>query len=284
MALLIPEQCERLFDGVVAYWDSGTAGELAATTWEKIYTYYPNDKTSVATAATTTAASGTASKLTDGPVTTSAFRTAIDPTSFPVLSPYFVDPDVKSDSSSYAAAQMAHMTVKTMLIDPYTSLHVYSSILPIKSLQLPSWTLQQATKNMTAFFAMGPLLIPSDVPKLYDTLQPLEPDTWLKDSDATKASTQPDPITLPIAGTKGLWKWLQPYSVDEKGQTQGSLTADTSQGAKYSTKYNQLSIGQDDGKLRLQSAPYSFVEGFLQLARPLVSTEGYPVPPKTETT
>jgi hypothetical protein len=37
-----------------------------------------------------------------------------------------------------------------------------------------------------------------------------------------------------------------------------------------------LGVGNEDGKLRLDPAPYTFVEGFLQLARPLVTI---PVPP-----
>jgi hypothetical protein len=39
--------------------------------------------------------------------------------------------------------------VKTVLMDPYTPIHLYSGILPIKSLQLPLWTMQKPMKNMS---------------------------------------------------------------------------------------------------------------------------------------
>jgi hypothetical protein len=39
--------------------------------------------------------------------------------------------------------------VKTLLIDPYTPLHLYSAILPIKSLKLPGWSLEGAMRNMS---------------------------------------------------------------------------------------------------------------------------------------
>ena len=58
-----------------------------------------------------------------------------------------------------------------------------------------------------------------------------------------------------------MWNWLQPYlttETDKKGvETQ-------------ETRYNALSVGAEDGKLRLDPAPYTFVEGYLQLARPLI--------------
>lgn len=48
-----------------------------------------------------------------------------------------------------AQGQAAEFTITTMLIDPYTPVHLYSGILPIKSLQLPGWTLEIAMKHMS---------------------------------------------------------------------------------------------------------------------------------------
>lgn len=42
---------------------------------------------------------------------------------------------------------------------------------------------------------------------------------------------------------------------------------------KKVTKYNSLSVGPEDGRFRLDPAPYTFVEGYLQLARPLVQPD-----------
>ncbi len=107
-----------------------------------------------------------------------------------------------------------------------------------------------------AFFTLGPLLITKDVPKLYDSKNPLEPDSWLKTQNQATTTTAAALINLPVAGGKGLWNWLQPYVVAD--------------GAAVKTHYNALEVGAEDGRLRSDPAPYTFVEGFLQLARPLV--------------
>src|SRR5256885_7545347 len=67
-----------------------------------------------------------------------------------------------------------------MVIDPYTALHAYSPMLPIKSLTLPPWTIQAAFQRMTAFFHLGPNLLSSDVPTPYDASRPLDTTTWLQ--------------------------------------------------------------------------------------------------------
>lgn len=118
-------QSERPFDGLVCYWDSdnGTTGN---TSFDTIYTYFP-DK------------SGKPDP-----------RKMIEPDSFPTLTPYFIDPLTFTQESSVIAMQAAKFTVKTMLIDPYTPFHLYTGILPIKSLQLPAWSLDAAMRNMSA--------------------------------------------------------------------------------------------------------------------------------------
>lgn len=55
------------------------------------------------------------------------------------------------------------------------------------------------------------------------------------------------------------WKWLQPYYVS----SDPTKPPDT-------TRYMSLSVGQDDGKLRTDPAPYTLIEGFLQLAAPIL--------------
>lgn len=53
-----------------------------------------------------------------------------------------------------------------------------------------------------------------------------------------------------------MWNWLQPY-VDDEGKSDVPL-------------YNALEVGPEDGRLRSDEGPYTLVEGFLQLARPLI--------------
>ncbi|KAF1950576.1 hypothetical protein CC80DRAFT_496806 [Byssothecium circinans] len=243
---------DRPFDGVVAYWDATDSDPF-----KTIHTYFPDPKTD------------------DG------IRLNITSDKFPQLNPYFLDPEPFAEStnkSGYTTAQTAKLMKKVVLVDPYTPIHLYSSILPIKSLQLPAWTLQGAMKNMTAFFIMGPLLLTIDVPKLYDATRPLLPTTWLSNqkngATTTNAAAQ---VKLPIAGGKGLWNWLQPYYVLPKKSdaNAGGVVATTA--TTGATHYNSLEVGQDDGRLALPPGPYTFVEGFMQLARPLVS-EGVPLP------
>jgi hypothetical protein len=102
---------------------------------------------------------------------------------------------------------------------------------------------------------MGPLLISKDVPVAYDAAHPLEPDTWLTAQTQSTMDPGNDPIRLAVAGGKGMWNWLQPYLVDAN------------------THYNALTVGQEDGKLRGDPAPYTFVEGYLCLARALADIE-----------
>ncbi len=111
---------DRPFDGVVAYWNA-----TDPQPFNKVFTYFPD------------------------PTTDDCVRIDIVPGNFPPLRPYFVDPQDHKDGSGFAEAHTAHMMVKSVLMDPYTPVHLYSGILPIKSLQLPAWTLQQAMKNMS---------------------------------------------------------------------------------------------------------------------------------------
>jgi hypothetical protein len=57
-----------------------------------------------------------------------------------------------------------------------------------------------------------------------------------------------------------MWNWLQPYvDANPPNPADGPRPL-----------YNALQVGQEDGNLRADPAPYTLLEGFLQLARPLV--------------
>lgn len=112
----------------------------------------------------------------------------------------------RSDTDDpFIAAHAAQLLVKTLLIDPFAPVHLYSAILPIKSLQLPAWTLSEPMRNMTAFFSMGPLLLTRDVPKTFDADREASASSWLDPSMQQPNQTRPDgeDIKMSVAGTKG---------------------------------------------------------------------------------
>jgi hypothetical protein len=63
---------------------------------------------------------------------------------------------------------------------------------------------------------------------------------------------------------------LQPYLVPCSPATSSTVASDDGD-RESETAYMSLSVGQEDGTLRLDPAPYTLVEGFLQLATPLLS-------------
>lgn len=284
---LFSTQWSRPFDGVVCYWDTDN-GKTGRTAFDKIYTYFPQEDAVLP-------------------------RISIQPENFPKLIPYFIDPKAFNGGTGMAQAQAAEFTITTMLIDPYTPVHLYSGILPIKSLQLPGWTLEIAMKNMSkilievlreafadsaaaAFFTVGPLLLTVDVPKLYDKKHPLTASSWIDQQNDPTLSPEQPVIKIPIAGGKGygflpwtfslltrtssMWNWLQPY-VDLK-RTNIAIRPSPMQPPEVSSEaqalldtlprplYNSFEVGQEDGRLRNDPGPYTMVEGFLQLARPLI--------------
>lgn len=154
---------------------------------------------------------------------------------------------------------------------------------------------QLISAHLAAFFTVGPILITKDVPKIYDVQSPLHPDSWLTSQKESQASSAQPVVKLPIAGGKGMWNWLQPYYTDlEDNPPAASSTTSTAiadSGASPAvmgdkkTKYNSLSVGQEDGRMRHDPGPYTFIEGYLQLARPLVVAKPEvlipPTPPTT---
>jgi hypothetical protein len=120
---------DRPFDGVLGYWDTDNT-TTGATDWTKLYTYFPTISP---------------------PATTGDPRIQIEPSNFPALSPFFLEPDAPLTNNSYSAGLAENLQIKTLLLDPYTALHVYSGILPITELQLPAWTVQTAMQTMSTF-------------------------------------------------------------------------------------------------------------------------------------
>ena len=255
---------ERPFDGLVGYYlhttQPGTAPPTSnlpskrtpnttsslTTNWENLYTYFPSSATK-----------------TTKPLT---------PKTFPSLRPYYNDPET---TSNLTTSRVDRYLVTTMLIDPYTPIHAYSPILPIKSLRLQPWTMQQAFSKMSAFFRLGPQLLSQDVPAYVD--KPLDPDTWnIAASTTTKpndTAVPPSTIKLPISGKKGMWQWLQPYDIPGKLATEEEKKRSGIKDEVNKTKFVGMDVTEEDTRIRKEAAPYTFVEGYLQLARPLLAKE-----------
>jgi hypothetical protein len=59
-----------------------------------------------------------------------------------------------------------------------------------------------------------------------------------------------------------MWNWLQPYVDPNPPSSTGT------DGPR--PLYNALEVGPENGKLRSDPAPYTMLEGFLQLAAPII--------------
>ena len=269
----------RIFDGVVCYFDADNSDpsvkppkptpETPTTTpfyrgktnWSNLFTYREF-----------------LPRFDEIPTSMTPKINPISPQTFPPIKPYYIHPNISSPPSSpptqtppidainIPKASASKLTVKTLLIDPYTPLHVYSPILPTATVQLPSWTVESALKKMNAFFRLGPMLLVQDVPKSIPvppvgTIPPTIPPIGSPpDSSSGSVSTptvpppaEPHIVKLPISGRKGVWKWLQPY--DTKPDDATAL-------AEFAT----YDVEEDQGQVKFAPGPYTFVEGYLLLA------------------
>lgn len=216
----------RTFDGVVGYYN--TSNTNGATDWTSLHTYFLPDKPLP-----------TIVPIDESSRSSNPSYPPINKTAYDQVSPYYLHPDQTANMAQSAATKWV---VKSVLVDPYTPMHIYSPILPTVALQLPAWTIQAAMKSMSAFFHLGPVLLTSDVP-------------------STAAAARAPPTTtvrLPISGRKGAWDWWQPYDV-----------VDTSVPPKVPpppADFVTLPVEEDQGQVKFAAAPYTFVEGYLQLA------------------
>ncbi|RYC86257.1 hypothetical protein BFJ63_vAg10899 [Fusarium oxysporum f. sp. narcissi] len=229
---------ERAFDGLVGYFEGfdkphpETKEEL---NYDVVNTYFiPRD--------------------TDGnPIFKDSFKPVTSET-YPKFRPYWIPPveesrdkDKPASPESYADQRNSKMSIFGAIIDPFTSVHAYSSFLPAKELALPSWTCQSAMNKMLAFLHAGPMTLTSDV-------GPFKPDQRLT---IEKAKQKPprDLGLLPIGS--GDWNWLQPYVDGDSGVP----------------AYNAFGIDKKGNLMKpgFEKGPYTSIEGFLQLRRPLMA-------------
>lgn len=83
----------------------------------------------------------------------------LDRAHYPAINPFHLSAGTSPSQSSldqqltkFNTDRYSQITMFGALIDPFSKVHAYSGILPISSVQLPSWTLQNAMQKMTAFF------------------------------------------------------------------------------------------------------------------------------------
>jgi hypothetical protein len=277
----------RPFDGLVAYFDMqesprtpSSNPDIPLTTeqinLETIHTYFLSRD-----------ASSHLPSNSDKRVPIGLSRTGTQlPSSYPTVTPYHIDPlpnwssqppqsDIRNPYPDFLAEHHKRLYIKSVLIDPYTPIHIYSPILPVKSLQLPAWTVQAACRKMTAFFHLGPMLITRDVAPFeqvqgavaditggaggdvpVDPTPPVAPST---DPHVPPAlSPAPPSISIPMS-VKNKWRWLQPYVRGE--------------GEEKRTEFGSLPVVEEDGRPRFGPAPYTAVEGYLQLLEGIVKPD-----------
>ena len=207
----------RLYDGLIGYFEPGHP--------EKIYTYHvPSPGPSV-----------------DGPTT------PIDHTTYPTLSPFFIDPN-DAPPKDYIKMRNKNLHRVVALLDPFVALHGYTGLLPIVDIKLPHWAVENAMKKMTAFLHLGPVITTKNVPD-FDVNHKLE--------TSYTGDVKPYPgkgLAIPAGLKKEDWIWLQPYAT---GDNQDVL------------EFMALNVDTADEKVRWEPAPYTAVEGYLQLKRAL---------------
>ncbi|KAF3909804.1 hypothetical protein ABW21_db0201644 [Orbilia brochopaga] len=197
------------------------------------------------------------------------FLKHIDKTNYPVFESFYIAPENK-DAAAYEKAYNTELSKHTFgaLIDPFSAIHAYSGILPVREIVLPNWTWQTAIEKMKAFFHAGPVIVAKDVPSFIPKkeLTADTPVTKVLKSDKNEVGVQ-----LPsVAGDQ--WTWLQPYMYEPKpdptpnpGEGGGKLIQPNED---VTESYMALAIDALDQKSRLEDGPYTAIEGYLQLAGP----------------
>ncbi|KAJ4410669.1 hypothetical protein N0V85_003926 [Neurospora sp. IMI 360204] len=183
--------------------------------------------------------------------------TKIAPANYPLISPFWVDPmsldilHASDPGTAYTQQRVAKLQPFGAIVDPFVPVHAYTGILPTRALSLPTWSWQTALEKMTAFFHMGPLLAAQDVSGFKSEFR-------LDKSYNLADPTQVFPgsgLGIPAMQT-GEWAWLQPYSIRPDG-TEG--------GEDATTDFMAMDMAAVDERPRFQPAPYTALEGYMQL-------------------
>ncbi|KAH8746699.1 hypothetical protein F5882DRAFT_312244 [Hyaloscypha sp. PMI_1271] len=167
------------------------------------------------------------------------------------LLPFYFNPTTR-EATDFDILRCREQTVFGAIMDPFASIHAYTSILPVQELRLPPWIINEAFSNMSVFFSLGPILLPKNIPDFDDKQQ--QP----VGADPMPSAGQQLSLGVPIpVSTLGTWNWLQPY-----------MTSDTPATATDAAiKYTRMKVDKTDERMRFEKTPYTAAEGFLQLTR-----------------
>ncbi|KAJ4314164.1 hypothetical protein N0V84_009048 [Fusarium piperis] len=212
---------KKAYDGLVGYWNESPnpkAGD--GLDLDTLFTYYTRTRSGE-------------------PDTPMGPRETINHGNYPKFKPYYLDPSQDS-STTCDMKHCRNLQVFGAIIDPFTAIHGYSSILPIRELKLSPWMWQEAFRNMTAFFHMGPLIVTKD----------------LVMGEPVMPESEPLRAKLPT-NSLAQWEWLQPYMKENEAFPDGV-------GVK------SFEVAPVDQKPRLEANPYTAIEGYLHLKAPKV--------------
>jgi hypothetical protein len=214
----------RTYDGVVGFWSSDNSSDSSATAFQTFNTYFiaswatlppsttiflPDGKTYLTLPDETLTSLSTKLSIPAATLQTLNLRIPLTVPDFPIiksgnflpLSPYYIPSTTfTKPNTDYLTARTREYSVTTLLVDPYTSIHGYSPILPTKKLTIPAFVIQTAFDKMHAFFHLGPVLMTHDVPRTLDeALHPPVPPPVvflpLPGTGTTNANTKPTPAT-----------------------------------------------------------------------------------------
>ncbi|KAF3908355.1 hypothetical protein AA313_de0208908 [Arthrobotrys entomopaga] len=259
---------QRGFDGLIGYFQGKPSSECTfgdALHLDVFYSHY----------------SGNDLRGPDLPREKYEFLNIINESNYPVFESHYIAPENKS-AGVYETAYNTELSKHTFgaLIDPFSPIHAYSGILPVREIVLPNWQWQTAIEKMKAFFHAGPVLVVKDVPPFVPAKE-LTADTPVK--KVLKTDKNEVGVQLPsVSGDQ--WTWLQPYvyepsKLEPKPEPKpGDPTlaenpvcplpppgpGDDLNEPKES--YMGLAIDVLDMKSRLEEGPYTAIEGYLQLA------------------
>jgi hypothetical protein len=264
---------DRVYDGLVGYFEANdgaiTGGAKPGNELKlgNILTYYP----SAGSSSTTNISNKHRNYPTQQPYHLST-------STYTDLSPNSTPEKQAAAALALAKAHWSQMTMLGVLMDPFSSIHFYSGILPIASLALPTWSLQSAMHRMTAFFHVGPLLVThagikydpkAELSQTYDLASAPEVHTP-SDPNAppgTEASV-PKPIGVPLPSIKSAdWNWLAPFvpALDTQSKSGETMARDT--------VYNPFVIEHVDNQPKFENGPYMAIEGFLQLKHAITTPD-----------
>lgn len=243
---------DRVHDGLVGYFNStvredGTAAALLDL--DLVYTYFPRIRPPRVEPRPD-------AKLPPQSKDNDPTRD-ISPNNFPSFEPYYISPLESYNLHKFSRRHASHLRVFGGIMDPFTPIHAYTAeLLPIKAMTLPPWVIKSAMDRMTAFFHVGPILNVANLPAVYNTDYKLESGYNLADDTVTVKGVPGVQVPyVPI----GEWRWLQPFVVDAEDKEE-----------KKETRYNAFATALVDMKPTWPKGPYTAMEGYLQLVKPIM--------------